>query len=140
MTAQSYATVISLGAQAGSPTYPGTYPYPASATALDLDRTALWNSPGSFAAQRIGPTITAAATIAPTYPVHHVSGAGPLVTITVPWVGFNGQIILIADGALTWTAAGNIQTASSAALTAGTQLLLTYDNKAGKWQPSKLTT
>ena len=81
----------------------------------------------------VGQTITAAATIAPTYHVHHVTGSTPIVNITVPWTDFNGgPIVLIADSAISWTAAGNIAAAGSVTQP-GQILLLFYDPVAAKW-------
>src|SRR3989442_13051691 len=54
-------------------------------------------SQGSILNPNIGPIIASAATIAPTFFAHHVSGTVAIVTITPPFVGFMGMICLIAD-------------------------------------------
>lgn len=79
--------------------------------------------------------IASASTIAPTVPVVHVSGTTPINTITVPtsW----GRVGLIADGAWTWTAAGNIATAGAAV--AGVIHNFYYDDTLLKWYPERLS-
>ena len=87
--------------------------------------------------QNVGTQITAAATITPTTPIVHVTGATPIATITVPagmaTAGNGGSIQLVADTAFTWTTAGNINTAGAAIV--GKTITFTWDNTAAKWFP-----
>lgn len=86
---------------------------------------------------RIGPAIASAATIAPTFPVHHVTGTAAIVTITPPTADFQGEICLIADAIWTWTAAGNIGIAGTVTA-AGKAVWFTYDPATSKWYPDKV--
>lgn len=58
-------------------------------------------------------TLASAATIAPTTLITIVSGVAAIVNITPPFAGAH-MLILIASGAWTMTAAGNIATAVAA--------------------------
>ena len=78
------------------------------------------NTAGTLQKPVVGQVITAAATIAPTFHVHHVTGATSIVNITVPWTDFGGTILLIADSAISWTAAGSY-------------VFFTYDPSDAKW-------
>lgn len=93
------------------------------------------NNAGTLQKPVVGQTITAAATIAPTFRVHHVTGATSIVNITLPWTDFSGALVLIADSALTWTAAGNIASAGTVG-SAGSIIFLTYDPATAKWYPA----
>lgn len=86
---------------------------------------------------RIGPAIASAATIAPTHPVHHVTGTAAIATITPPDPGFQGEICLIADAIWTWTAAGNIALAGTTTA-ANKAVYFTYDPSTAKWYPDKI--
>lgn len=69
---------------------------------------------GGFFCPSVGAQLTAAATIAPTSSVHHITGATAVVTITVPsHVVAGWRLSLIADSAGTWTTGGNIALAGS---------------------------
>jgi len=80
----------------------------------------------------IGPQITAAATIAPTSLIHHVTGATPIATITPPWGNFKGDLTLIPDSAFTTVTGGNIARATTAVLNVA--LKMTFDGTS--WYPS----
>lgn len=84
-------------------------------------------------------TLASAATIAPQTFITHITGAVAIVTITPPDANFQGDIVLIADGAFTWTGAGNISLASSAAAVVGRSYRFTYDPFTGKWYPQGIT-
>lgn len=77
-------------------------------------------------------------TIAPTHKNHIVLGAGLIKTITPPWAGFTGTVVLIAGAgsAFTWDATGNIAIASAAAPSVGKAVHFTYVPVTGKWYPS----
>lgn len=83
-----------------------------------------------------GPVLASAGTIAPTRPIHHVSGVAAIANITLPYPGFSGLIVLIPDGIFTWTAAGNIAIAGTAVVNKALYML--YDASVGKWIPSYL--
>lgn len=68
----------------------------------------------------------------PTGLIHAVSGALAITGITVPYVGFQGMIIVIPQAAFTWTAAGNIGLAGTAVI--GKLIIFVYDGT--KWWPS----
>lgn len=77
----------------------------------------LWGSkvginPGGV--PKVGAVLASAATIAPTHPIHHISGTAEITTITLPWTGFIGEITLIADAAFTLATGGNIAVALTA--------------------------
>lgn len=92
---------------------------------------------GSINGGLIGPTIASATTIAPTKPIHHVSGTTAIVNITPPDPNFSGVLILIADGIWTWTAAGNIAVLGTVTAALGT-VIFTYDPQTAKWYPSRV--
>lgn len=71
------------------------------------------NPPG----QAIGPLLTAATTLAPTFPVHHVSSAATITDITPPYVGFLGRIVLLADGAFVLNTGGTAGVSIARAIT-----------------------
>ena len=96
-----------------------------------------FRQPGGIALTMFGPTIASAATIVPTSMCHHVTGVVAIVNITVPYPEFTGFILLIADGAWSWTAAGNITVASTTVATVGKVYGFLYDKHlaAPKWHP-----
>ncbi len=66
-------------------------------------------------------------------PLFHVTGTGAVTSITVP-LGYNGgEILVINDGAWTWTAANNIGAASVGAQVAATVTRFMYDYTNSKW-------
>ena len=87
---------------------------------------------------RMGPALASATTVAPTHPVHHITGTAAIVNITPPEdpTQWQGEVTFIADGAYTWTAAGNIAVASAAAQTVGGYKKFVYDPVTQKWYPS----
>lgn len=91
--------------------------------------------PGNSQLRMVGPVIASAGTIAPTYLAHHVSGVAAIATITPPYPDFEGMLWLIADGAWSWTAGGNIAVASTTVATAGKAYGFFYDKNQLKWYP-----
>jgi hypothetical protein len=91
--------------------------------------------PGGLLWDLVGPKLTAAATIAPTHMIHHVTGTTAVTTITVPHTGFAGPLYLIADSVFSWTSAANIVQDPSTTLVAGCAYGFVYDYKAAKWSP-----
>jgi hypothetical protein len=89
-------------------------------------------------AQAVGTALASAATIAPTSPIHHITGTTQITTITAPAnftvSGMGGCIVFIPDGAWTTGTTGNIALASTA--TVSRALTMCYDNGASKWYPS----
>jgi hypothetical protein len=81
-----------------------------------------------------GGLIASAATIAPQGYVTRVSGTTAVDTITVPYTGFAGSIVLVPTGAFTWTTNGNVGLAGTA--TVGRAITFTYVPSAAKWYPS----
>lgn len=63
-----------------------------------------------------------------------ITGTEAIVTLTVPYTGFQGTILLIPLAAFTWTNAGNIAVAGTAV--AYRALAMTYIQSTGKWYPS----
>lgn len=90
------------------------------------------NNAGTLSKPVVGATLASAATIAPTYRVHHVSGVAAISTITLPWTDFGGTIAFIADGLFSWTTGGNINSAGSVQ-SVGSIIFCTYDPSAAKW-------
>lgn len=82
----------------------------------------------------VGAQITAAATITITNPVHHVTGATAINTITATNVPAGGCITLIPDSAGSTGTSGNIALAST--LVQSKALTLCYDPALTKWYPS----
>lgn len=99
------------------------------------ENTFPFTPPGGQFNPVLGPVIASAATIAPTHMVHHVSGVAAIATITPPHDGFVGPLILVADGAWSWTAGGNIAVASTTVATANKCYLFVYDKQSTKWYP-----
>jgi len=64
--------------------------------------------------------------------IYAISGALAITGITVPYVGFQGMIILVPQAAFTWTAATNIGLAGTAVI--GKIIIFVYDGT--KWWPS----
>ena len=97
----------------------------------------LFRQPGGINMTMVGPTLASAATIAPTALITHVTGVAAIATITPPYPEFTGVIFLIADGAWSWTAAGNITVASTTVATAGKAYPFLYDKHLAtpKWHP-----
>ena len=96
-----------------------------------------FRQPGGSQITMFGPTLASAATIAPSALIQHVTGVAAIGTITIPYAEFTGFILLIADGAWSWTAAGNITVASTTVATAGKCYLFAYDKHLAtpKWHP-----
>lgn len=84
--------------------------------------------------QIVGADLASAATIVPTHSVHHITGTAAIVNITPPWDTFSGRITLIADGAWTMTAAGNISILAAAA-TPLRAYSFVYSPSRQKWYP-----
>lgn len=84
----------------------------------------------------LGPVLASVSTtvgITPTNKIHHVSGALAIQQINLPWPDFQGEIILIPDGAFTTvTAGGNIGAAFTA--TVGRPVVCIFDGS--KWYPN----
>lgn len=93
---------------------------------------------GLRAASAAAPTIASAATIAPTTEIAFVSGTAVVTTITPPSPisAGGGRFTLIPTGLWTWTTAGNIAIAGSAAV--NISIDFTYDVTTGKWYPTKI--
>lgn len=85
--------------------------------------------------ENVGPAIASAATIAPTFPIHHVTGTVAINTITPPpdFLSGGGTIALIPDAIFTTGTSGNIAIASTAVVSK--TLYLTYDPGTSKWYP-----
>jgi hypothetical protein len=81
-----------------------------------------------------GANVASATTITPTGAIFHVTGTTAVVTINIPYTGFNGTITIIPDGIFTWTTAGNIALAGTAVVSKA--LTMTYDSTTAKWYPS----
>jgi hypothetical protein len=82
----------------------------------------------------VGVAIASTGTIAPTAKVTHITGTNAIATITATGITDGDTIILIPDGAFTWTTAGNIAVAGTAVVNRA--LHLTYDATTTKWYPS----
>ena len=100
----------------------------ASAPAFSVNRT-------GFVSAVTGTSVASAATITLTGKVTPITGSAAIVTINVPYTGFQGEVELIpVDGAFTTTNAGNIAIASTAVI--GRTLRMTYVPATSKWYPS----
>ena len=96
-------------------------------------------NPGTLLNSGVGADIASAATIAPTYGIHRVTGTAAIVNITVPYVGFSGNVTLIPTAIWTWTAAGNIIVAGTVTAGNGVPVVFTYNPVTAKWSPSRIT-
>jgi hypothetical protein len=85
------------------------------------------------ATQQVGPAIVAADTIAVSNAMHPITGAGTINTIT-PSPGFSGPIFLLAKGAFSLGATGNIAIAKGP-FQAGEHISLAYNDLEGLWYP-----
>ena len=89
--------------------------------------------------------VASASTITATGYFFHVTGTTAVVTINPPAAGPSGgafpvdgsQINIVFDGACSFTAAGNIGAATTAALVAGSLVTFTFDQSTSKWYPSR---
>lgn len=81
-------------------------------------------------------TLSSSGTIAPTLPIHFVSGTTTINTITAPFPisTTGGQITLIPTGAWSTNTAGNIALATTAVVNKA--LIMTWDFGTSKWYPS----
>lgn len=112
-------------------------------TSLANNTTVLGNSStlatkifGVQAAGQTAPTITGAATIAPTTSIVYVSAFTGIANITPP-TGISstgGQITIIPTGAFTTVNTGNIAIASTAVVSRA--MIMTYCAGTSKWYPS----
>ena len=92
--------------------------------------------PGGIQNSLIGQKLTAAATLAPSKMVHHVTGTTQVTTITPPHVDFTGPLYLIADSVFSWTSTGgNIAAANATTVVAANAYGFLYDRVAAKWYP-----
>lgn len=105
--------------------------------ALALDTWPWFPSGLAQGAQSVVSTLASAATIVPTTPVIHITGAVAIVNITPPATNFRGFIYLISDGIFTWTAAGNIAIAGTSTAV-GKIFAFYYDPATSKWYPDKI--
>lgn len=93
-----------------------------------------FKSPGGIQNDLVGNKLTAAATIAPTKMIHHVTGTTAISTITPPYTDFNGPLFLVADSVFSWTSGGgNIGAGNATTVVAAQAYGFVYDRKAGKW-------
>lgn len=101
-----------------------------------IDRLGNFNIPG-LAPRGVGPSIASANVIAPTFPVHTVSGTGLIKTITVPDISATGAvtIALIPTDAWTYDNTGNI-TGSGAAVVGRTMFATWLPAPVSKWHMS----
>lgn len=80
----------------------------------------------------IGPALASnTVAIAPTARIHHVTGTLAVATITLPYPDFQGEVILIPDGAFTTVTTGNIALAITA--TVSRPVVCNFDGS--KWYP-----
>lgn len=61
-----------------------------------------------------GTAVASASTITPTGVMFHVSGTATIATINLPYTGFTGKLIIIADAAWNTSTSGNIATVVNA--------------------------
>jgi len=88
----------------------------------------------NYFASLVGSTVTAAATIAPTGSIFHITGTTAINTITAP-SGFTGQITIIPDAEFTFTTAGNIGGGQTYCAILNKPIVLNYDGT--KWWPTQ---
>jgi hypothetical protein len=82
--------------------------------------------------------VASANTITATGAYFHVTGATLIKTINLPPNFVEGAwITIVFDGAATFDATGNIGSATTAALVAGSAVTFVYDKGTAKWYPSR---
>jgi hypothetical protein len=81
--------------------------------------------------------VASATTITASGPRFHVTGTTATATINLPTNFVEGQIVVVADGIWTWTAAGNIAVAGTVT-TAASAVIFVYDAGTTKWYPVRL--
>src|SRR5262245_61301034 len=100
----------------------------------ELDQANRFRVGGGILNNIQGPDIASAATIAPTHGIHRVTGTAAIGTITPPYAGFSGTVILVPTGAFTFTvsgAANGISTTGTAVV--GRPLFLTFLPSTATW-------
>lgn len=114
------------------------FPWNESLDGYQYDEVQRFANIGSQLNGIVGPAIASANVIAPTYGVHHVTGTGLLKTITPPFPGFQGPIVLIPDsGIWTWDATGNIGVAGTVTAANGVPVSFFFDGL--KWWPDRVS-
>ena len=93
-----------------------------------------FRSPGGTQVGTEGATLASATTVAPTHRIHVVSGTTEITTITVPYTGFEGDIVFIPSGIFTLATGGNVGLAATAVV--GKAMTLTYIKSTALWYPS----
>jgi hypothetical protein len=64
----------------------------------------------------------------------YLTGTNAIVSLSLPWPDFAGEIVVIPSAASTWTTAGNIAKAGTS--TANRAISFFYYPPTGKWYPS----
>lgn len=96
-----------------------------------------WN-PGGLQNQQVGAILdSTATTLTITHPIHHVSGAGTITTLTPPWPTFAGRVTLIPADTSTVSTAGNV--AKARAHVANQAASYYYNPVTAKWYPDAAT-
>ena len=111
--------------------------YCGSATIGSTSGPFIWQNTNPWAPfiYGMGPAVASATTIAPTYSIQHVTGTTAIATITAPTGTLAGtRLTLIFDGAGSWTAAGNIKSASPT-IAAGQAFDFVFDTATSLWYP-----
>ncbi len=95
-----------------------------------------WNNPDNANVDSTADVASAAGAITPSGPFFHITGALAVTGFNIP-VGFaGGCFTAVTDGAMTWTAAGNIALASAAGQVPLQTVQFCWDNKTSKWYPN----
>lgn len=96
----------------------------------------VFRSPGGINKSIYGGSVASIAgtQTAPQAYITVITGTEAIVDLTVPYDGFEGEIILIPMAAFTWTAAGNIAVLGTAV--ANRAISFFYVRSTGKWYPS----
>lgn len=100
----------------------------------EYDSFEAFREPGGLQKNVWGLDLASATTVAPTNKYHRVTGTTAIVNITVPWTGFQGDIVFVPTGVFTWTNAGNIALAGTAVVSKA--LTFSYNALTAKWYPS----
>lgn len=98
------------------------------------ENDSVWGYNGGRQCNLVGIDIASAATVAPVNQMHTVTGTAAIVTITLPYTGFQGTLVFLPTGAFTWTTAGNIAVAGTAVVSRA--LTMTYNPSTAKFYPS----
>lgn len=102
-----------------------------------MENSSPFASPGGLQGYLPGSPLASATSITPTHPIHEVTGDVAIETIDVPYEGFAGPLILLAQtGGWSWNTNGNIAVGSDGETITGLAYMFFYNKARAKWYPT----